>query len=305
MTGALPAVQELLARPLADVDIMLGTSAGSVLAAALRCGASIEEMVAFQRGEPVGALAEVGPLHGAPWPRPPRLRVGSPRLIASSLVSPHRVHPAVGASAWLPIGRERHHGLRAMVQLLDAQVATQKAKRQLRQSPDWFGHGMTWIVAVNYDSGERVVFGREGAPQASLADAVVASCSVPGWYEPHVIGGRRYVDGGVRSATSLGLLANAGMDEVVVLAPMASVVADRPLAAHKRIERRVRGLLTFALQRDVRALRAGGVRVTVLTPGPQDLAAMGVNLMDPRRQRAVLETSLRTTPEALAASVAA
>ena len=53
--------------------------------------------------------------------------------------------------------------------------------------------------------------------------------------------------------------------------------------------------------RQARALAAQGKRVTVLTPGPQDLAAMGINLMDPRRRQAVLELSFRTSAEALAA----
>ena len=35
-------------------------------------------------------------------------------------------------------------------------------------------------------------------------------------------------------------------------------------------------------------------------PGPEDLAVMGANLMDPRRRRAVLETSLRTSAAMLA-----
>jgi NTE family protein len=37
----------------------------------------------------------------------------------------------------------------------------------------------------------------------------------------------------------------------------------------------------------------------VLTPGPEDLAVIGANLMDARRRQAVLETSLRTCPRAL------
>ena len=37
MTGALVRLQELLPGPAAEVDLMVGTSAGSVLAAALRC----------------------------------------------------------------------------------------------------------------------------------------------------------------------------------------------------------------------------------------------------------------------------
>ena len=96
------------------------------------------------------------------------------------------------------------------------------------------------------------------------------------------------------------MLARAGVDEVFVLAPMASVVADRPRMPHERLERQLRALLTMTLLREVRALRAAGIAVTVLTPGPEDLAVMGVNLMDPRRRRQVFETSLTTSAAALA-----
>ncbi|HEX9515010.1 MAG TPA: hypothetical protein VF940_02425, partial [Streptosporangiaceae bacterium] len=105
--------------------------------------------------------------------------------------------------------------------------------------------------------------------------------------------------------TSLGMLADEGIDEVCVLAPMASLVADRRYAPHMHLERRVRSLLTYLLMREVRELRTAGVKVTVLTPGPEDLAVMGVNLMDPRRRQAVLETSLRTSAAALAAHTGA
>jgi len=146
---------------------------------------------------------------------------------------------------------------------------------------------------MDYDTGRRVLFGRPGAPRASLTDAVVASCSIPGWHEPARIDGRRYVDGGVRSATSLGVLGGADVDEVYVLAPMASTEPDHPLQPHLRIERRIRQLLTQALLRQAKTLGAEGKRVTIVTPGPRDLAVMGANLMDPRRRQAVLETSLR------------
>src|SRR5499427_10990778 len=224
MTGALPALQERLPRPLGDLDLIVGTSAGSVLAAALRCGISIDEMVAHQRGEAVGPLgaAAVDGLTGGPWPPAPQLRLGSARLMLSMLLTPHRVHPTVGASAWLPLGRGNHGALRDMVRALHCHSFALPASGE--PPSDWVDAG-TWIVAVDYDSGRRAVFGRPGAPPARLADAVVASCSIPGWYEPAVIGGRRYVDGAVRSPTSLGMLARAGVDEVFVLALMASTVA--------------------------------------------------------------------------------
>ena len=296
MTGALHAVQERLPVPAGEVDLIVGTSAGSVLAAALRCGISLEDMVALQRGEPVPELRQAGvrDLDDGPLPPRPQLRAGSPRLMLASLLTPHRVHPGVGASAWLPRGRARHEALRATVEALD------HARDGADPAPGAWADGRTWIVAVDYDTGHRAMFGREGAPRASLPDAVVASCSIPGWYVPVVIGDHRYVDGGVRSATSLGALARSGLDHVYVLAPMASIVADRPARPPERLERRLRRLLTRSLLREAEVLRAQGTRVTLLTPGPEDLAAMGVNLMDPRRRAATLETSLRTVAATLA-----
>ncbi|HUZ26948.1 MAG TPA: patatin-like phospholipase family protein [Streptosporangiaceae bacterium] len=343
MTGALPSVQDRLPCPINDVDVVIGTSAGSVLAAALRCRSTIEEMLAFQRGEAAGPLHDPSLLAAQDGPLPPlpHWQIGSPPLLRAALLTPHRVPPWVGASAWLPRGRGRHVTLRATVHALHQQARHRQEPRppgSPAAPPHWAGEhwagehwasehwagehwagehwasghwagehwasghwagGRTWIVAVDYDSGQRVIFGREGAPHAVLPDAVVASCSIPGWYEPVVIDGRRYVDGGVRSSTSLGLMAGAGVDEVYVLAPMASTEPDRPRKPHERLERRLRHLITHGVMREARALRSRGVRVTVITPGPEDLAVMGVNLMDPRRREAVLETSLRTCAAAL------
>jgi NTE family protein len=296
MTGALPAVQERLQRTLNDVEVIVGTSAGSVVGAALRCGISVAEMVAHQRGTAGGAIGQISldDVADGPWPPVPRPYPGSPRLALTSFLFPLSMHPWVTASAWLPRGRGNHQALHQMVNALHGQAHAHPS------APHWVSPGDTWIVAVDYDSGRRVIFGQDGAPPATLADAVVASCSIPGWYAPAVIHGRRYVDGGVRSPHSLGILADAGLDEVWVLAPMASLEIGWTCRPQERLERRVRGLITGALLHEVRALRARGVRVNVLTPGPEDLAVMGANLMDPRRRLAVFETSLLTSAAALA-----
>ena len=60
MTGALQAVQDRLPMAINDVNLILGTSAGSVLAAALRCGVSLDEMVALQRGDGSAGCARRG-----------------------------------------------------------------------------------------------------------------------------------------------------------------------------------------------------------------------------------------------------
>ena len=68
MTGALPALQQRLPQPAGDVEVIVGTSAGSVLAASLRCQASIEEMVGYQRGDAVPGLAGLPAIQHGPRP---------------------------------------------------------------------------------------------------------------------------------------------------------------------------------------------------------------------------------------------
>jgi NTE family protein len=175
-------------------------------------------------------------------------------------------------------------------------------------NPDggWASHERTWIVAMDYDSGRRTVFGRrDGAPAAALRDAVMASCAIPGWYTPVRIAGRRYVDGGACSPTSLDLVAKLGLDEVVVLSPMTSLRYDAPTAVAARIERRFRRIVTKRLVGEVKKVAATGTKVTLLGPGTEDLEVIGANMMDPRRREQVLETSLRTSRDALRADALA
>jgi len=196
MVGALGAVQERVGRPLGGVDVVVGTSAGSVLAAALRYGMTPEALVEHQRGAESPDMPDLDALEreSGRVPALPRLRLGSPRLMARAIRSPHLVHPHVAMSAWAPRGRREHHALRRYLHRL---VQTRGAHAHARSSPGsdtrW-PERHTWIMAVDYGSGRRVAFGRPGAPSAALPDAVVASCSIPGWYAPKQIDGRLYVD---------------------------------------------------------------------------------------------------------------
>jgi NTE family protein len=307
MVGALANLERRLDRPLSEVDLIIGTSAGSVHGAALRCGMSVAELVAHQRGVPP---ADIAPdLDGRDLPdmrtieresgdgRPPLPRpwIGSPRLLVSAATRPLKLNPVVVASGLLPAGRGRMGSLVRMVEALQTRLGV--------TTDGWVPGAPLWVVAVDYDSGRRVVFGRPGAPPSTVGDAVLASCSIPGWFAPRVIDGRRYVDGGVASSTSIGLLARPGappLDEVYVLAPLASHAYDRPRDPVACLERGVRRVITHWLDAEVRAVRATGARVSVLTPGPADLAAMGGNLMSPRHRIKVLDTALDTSVAALA-----
>ena len=288
--GALDALAEVEGFEPHEADVLVGTSAGSVLAALLGGGLTASDLLLHQRGMPMSrelALqwsydASTGGSH----PTRPRLAVGSPALLRRSLSRPRQVPPLAVLAALTPPGTGTLAEVGAMVQAVTG-------------AQGWAARDGVWVVAMDYDTGHRVAFGRPGAPAARLDEAVTASCAIPGWYAPVQIGGRRYVDGGTLSTTSVDLLAAEDLDEVYVLAPMASFLPDRPQHVAARLERRVRRQVTRRVVREAQTVSGAGASVTVLTPGPEDLAAMGANLMDPSRRMTVLETSLRTSRDAL------
>lgn len=291
--GALAALQDSHGFDPREAEVLVGTSAGSVLAGFLGCGIGVDVLVDHQRGiaHPDSPDIDYDPDtdSGGALPPLPRPGIGSPRGVLSTALRPWKVTPMGALSAILPQGRG---SLEPVAHLVDA-VCPRGA---------WAAHPQTWIVAMDYDSGRRVAFGRDGAPHAGLRDAVTSSCAIPGWYAPVRIGGRRYVDGGACSPTSLDLVASLGLDEVVVLSPMTSLDYDRPDTVAGRLERRFRRLVTKRLVGEAKKVTATGTKVTLLGPGAEDLDVIGANMMDPRRREQVLETSLRTSAAALRAS---
>jgi len=295
MIGALSAVQDAYDWAPADAEVLVGTSAGSVLAGLLGCGVTVETLLNHQRGVPAPGDPQIGfdpdGASGGPMPPRPKFGIGSTALLARAMRNPLRIPPLAVLSGLAPRGRGH---LDAVGALVDAAVELSGG------SSGWAPHPETWIVTMDYETGRRVSFGRPGAPPARLAEAVMASCAIPGWYAPVTIGGRRYVDGGTLSPTSLDMLAGRGLDEVIVLAPMASFEFDDPSTLVGRLERRFRKAMTRRVLHEAAKVRRQGTAVTILGPGREDLEAIGVNLMDARRRRHVLDTSLETSARALA-----
>lgn len=273
-----------------DVELLMGSSAGSVIASLLASGVSVGELLDHQRGNaaPENPLAAVGfdydTTVGGALPERPPLRIGSTRLLGQVVRHPRRLGALTALAAALPPGRGSLAGLHAAV---DRAAGDSAWPRSLR------------VVALDYRTGARVVFGSADAPRAAVADAVVASCSIPGWFAPTDIGGRSYIDAGFRFVTSADAAGGRGLDEVFVLAPLASFL-DEPVrfsgaGAQRwvRIERRWRRYLARRLRTEVVALEHEGMRPVVLTPDAEERAAMGTNLMDHRRREAVLKAALR------------
>ena len=288
--GALNALAEVEGFQPHEAVLVVGTSAGAVLAALLGAGITASELRDHQRGLPlpheVGRDWSYDRSTGGATPTRPRLGVGSPALLRRTALRPHRVPPLAVLAALAPPGQ----GDLADIGGIVASVAGESG---------WVQRDGVWVVAMDFDSGQRVAFGRDGSPPASLPEAVMASCAIPGWYAPVTIGGRRYVDSGAWSTTNVDLLRREELDEIYVLAPMASFVPDHPTRMATRFERGLRRRVTRRLLRESAKLGGAGAALTVLTPGPEDLAVMGANLMDPVKRLAVLDTSLRTSVEAL------
>jgi NTE family protein len=286
--GALHAVEELTGWDPRTAEYVVGTSGGSVLAAFVSSDVSVAQLLNHQRGivMPGDPRIEYDVDATAPLPQLPRIGLGSARLLRTVARHPRRVTPLGAVAGIVPRGRGSLAPVGALVEAIVP-------------PGEWTAHPNTWIVAMDYDTGKRVPFGREGAPLAGLSDAVMASCAIPGWYAPVEIDGRRYVDGGACSPTSLDLLAGLGLDEVFVLSPMTSFDYDRPASRIARLERQFRRVVTRRLIREAVKVRKSGTAVVMLGPGAEDLEAIGANLMDARRRTAVLETSLRTSAEAL------
>jgi len=291
--AALDAVGHALGWDPRTADVLVGTSAGAGLAAMLGAGVAVEGLIEASLGAPGSDETLAAHFGSPPGARPPlpRAQLGSPRLLVS------RASPMLTALAGiLPVGRGDAGFLDAV-----AHACAAGGPGETAASP-WVQHPATWLVAVDFEEGGRVAFGRAGAPRASLAEALRASWAVPGWFPPVSIAGRRYVDGGVASPASADLLADADVDEVIVLAPMASRTQG-PRRGLGRVEGALRAHMRRTLDREVELLRARGKRVLRVEPGPEDLAVMGPNFMDGSRRLRVLEASLRSTRRTVRAAL--
>ncbi|MCT2585486.1 patatin-like phospholipase family protein [Actinophytocola gossypii] len=200
---------------LGSADLVVGTSAGSVVGAQVAAGLDADERYAAQLEPPDGEVAAaMGPAV--------LLRYG---LAMAGPRTPKAVRARIGRMA-----------LRANTVPEAERVAVIESRLPVR---DWPERALL-ITAVDAESGEFRAFDRDsGAP---LVRAVAASCAVPGVWPPVTIDGRRYVDGGMRSGSNADLA--AGYDRVVVLSPLPRGIGHmtpaatqvEALAARSRVE---------------------------------------------------------------------
>jgi NTE family protein len=279
-----------------SAEYIVGTSAGSMVGALTAAGVPPWFMVAHSRGEVFDGLtgpdgrpaAEADRSAGATFRFHrglPGLGPGSVRMAVTALANPLRHTPLQLVSGWVPSGFMSTDSLKDVV------------RRAVPGS--WVDHPNYWAVTCDYESGRRVPFGRFGAPRAEIADAVAASCAIPGFYRPVKIGKRRYVDGGVCSASNLDLVAGRGLDLVICLNPLSSAGGMDVRAPLEWVPGLARRANRGRLAREAAKVRNFGADLVVIEPTPDDHAVMGRNLMSSARRQDVIDTAERTVLEQL------
>jgi NTE family protein len=229
-----------------SADVVVGTSAGSIVAATLRAS------------------------HGAgvPVPKPDPATTGIPEPIAPPrarrlLLGPMRARPIARAMSLLPAGR----------------IATEFLSEGFdkRFGDDWPDQD-TWLVAVRRRDGRRVVFGRADAPKAHVGEAVSASCAIPAYFTPVSIGGVQYVDGGAHSPTNADVLRSRPLDLLLVSSPM----SIQPSAARFTLDTPIRLRFHRYLNAELRRLRGTVRRTATFEPSARLAALTGFNLLSAR-----------------------
>jgi len=238
---------------LSQADFICGTSAGSFVGARLALGHSPASLVApYLTEEPTAA--------SAPQPSLTKLVL---KMMAGAFASrpPETVRAELGAWA------------------LQAKTISEETFLERFVSVDAPWPERDYVcTAVDAANGNFVLWNRESG--IGLARAVASSCSVPSIYPPITFQGRRYMDGGMRTATNADVAKGHGVVFVLALA-----LGGVPTFIAKAFQKR--------LDTELQTLRDSGSRVELITPDSGSKRAFGFNLMDARRRPAAAKAGLQ------------
>lgn len=229
-----------------DADRVIGTSAGSAVGAQITTGVPLADLYERQ-------LA------------PPPAVATSPKFDTEKMIA------ELGAILMgTSIGVERTKAIGAYALAADTGPEAKRREEIAARLPI-----QTWpkaqleITAIDAHTGELRVFTPADRDTVELVDAVAASCAVPGIWPPVTIGGRRYIDGGMRSTSNADLA--AGYDDVLVVTPM----PELPMVG-------------AAVKKAIARLEQQACVVTVVADADSG-AAMGSNPLDPATAKPAAE----------------
>jgi len=174
-----------------NADVVIGTSAGSAVAAQITTGVTIDDLYSAQLSEHSSEL---------------EVELNLEELMARF------AQATTGATS--PEDMRRRIGTLAL-ETSTVSESVRRAAISARVPEEHWPAGTLLLTAVDAETGEPAVFTKDSG--VDLVDAVAASCAVPGVWPPVTINGHRYIDGGVRSGTNADLA--AGCDRVLVITP--------------------------------------------------------------------------------------
>jgi NTE family protein len=196
-TGFLLGVQDespLISSRLIGADMLLGTSAGSTVAAQIGSGACLEDLFAHQISETTHEI--------------------TPGIDIDRLMTLFEEAAAERGTSVAEL-RRRVGQLAQSAPTVPPEVRRAVIEKRL-PSHEWPQRPLR-ITAIDVASGDRVIFDRGSG--VGLVDAVAASCAVPAVWPPVTIGHRQFMDGGVGSHANVDAVAD--YETVVMLAPTA------------------------------------------------------------------------------------
>lgn len=229
---------------LTTAQLVVGTSAGSVVGAQLTSGAGVEELFDRQLEPPSQE-------------RPARLGRAVLARYALAMLRSRRDE----------VDFRRRIGALARAATEAGLTPTEEERRAViasrLRSTEWPDRQLV-VTAVDAESGEFTTFTRTSGVE--LVAAVAASCAVPGVYPPVTIDGRRYIDGGMRSGSNADLA--QGYDRVVVLSPL-----PRGLGPMASVDAQVTGLVSRVAVVSPDAAARTAIGKNVLDPAARAAAA--------------------------------
>ena len=304
--GCVRALDELLGRSVLDLDLYVGISGGAFVASILAAGVSPREMYdeATKRTHtPLGVSAV------------PLYRLGTLEFLRRSSRAPGVLSRALVTSltgegrnlsdlAWslfelLPPGLMETAGLQEYLHRLFLSRLGSDSFRDLPRELN--------VVAVDLDNGEAVAFGRDRWRDVPVSKAVQASAAMPGLYRPVRIGGRDYIDGGVKKTAHINLAIQSGADLVICINPIVPYLNDTaggPLRGHLSnrgvtwvLDQAMRIMLHGRMQYGLERYRREHPEVDILLiePTRDDVRMFGYNIMRYSARRVVAEHGYRTT----------
>jgi NTE family protein len=185
---------------LAEADVIVGTSAGSIVGTKLATGQDLDSYTPAPSADQGGS---------APKADPRRMTEAFAILADASLER---------ADARRRVGRL---ALAAETTTEQAHIAGISTLITAREWPD----RRLLITAVDVETGELKVWDRAG--DAPLPTAIASSCALPGVSPPITVNGRRYMDGGIVSGTNADVA--TGADVLVLVEPLAHLFPREPL----------------------------------------------------------------------------